>query len=114
MDAHEDTVEVYRLANSSPPTAEDFRPTRIEFPHRTFAPEALCIACGVSVFKTAEDALRTREKFNALREKRIARGTIRPSDGLILGTGKPSHTTWWVQTDIPHAGFTDVTADVSK
>lgn len=112
-DARRDTLEAYRLVGNAPPTAEDFLPTVIEFPHRQFPPEGLCIACGVSVFRKAADAVKMRARYKPLRDKRIAKGTIEPDDGLVLETGKLTHMTWWLQTVIPHARFGEVLSDVT-
>lgn len=109
-----DTLVVYRLVEATPPTALDFQPTVLESPHRQFPPDKLCMACGVSVFKDAEDARRSRDKYKPLRNKKIARGTITPEDGLVLETGKPTHVTWWLQTANPHARFGEVMADVTN
>jgi hypothetical protein len=111
-EARSDTIEVYRLVDHDPPTADDFRPIRIEAPHRPFSADQLCLACGVSVFKTVADAVRTRLRFRPLRSKRIAKGTVMPDDGLVLETGEPTHTTWWLQTITPQSSFAEVLPDV--
>lgn len=113
-EARRDTLEAYRLVANYTPTAEDFLPTLIEVPHRQFTPDKLCMACGVSVFKTAADAMRARAKFKPLKGKLIAKGLIRPEDGTILETGEPTHTTWWLQTPTPHAMFNEVLPDVAS
>lgn len=71
------------------------------------------MACGVSVFKNISDIIKKRDRFKPLRSKKIAYGTIAPSDGLIKETGQPSHVTWWLQTSEPHATFREV-ADVAQ
>mgnify|MGYP000844256628 CR=1 FL=1 len=113
-EARRDTLEAYRLVSSDPPAAEDFLPAFIEAPHRQFPPDKLCMACGVSVFKTAADAMRTRARFKPLRAKRIAKGSISPEDGAVLETGQLTHTTWWLQTLTPHAKFNEVLPDVAS
>jgi hypothetical protein len=72
------------------------------------------MACGVSVFRTAADAVRTKNRFKPLRSKLVAKGRIEPEDGLILETGEPTHTTWWLQTVSPHARFIEVLFDVQS
>lgn len=107
-DARQDTLEVFRLVSNIPPTADDFRPNIREFPHRPFTEDVLCCVHGVSVYRKYEDVLSTREnKRNKkhLRDKKIAVGTITPKDGLVKETFKPSHMTWWLQTDEPHRTF---------
>ena len=113
-DARTDSIEAFRLVGSAPPAPVDFLPLLIEAPHRGFTPEKLCMACGVSVFRTAADAIRTKNRFKPLRAKHVARGRIEPEDGLILETGQPTHATWWLQTAAPHARFTEVLADVQS
>mgnify|MGYP006961701287 FL=1 len=110
-DARRDTIDVYRLVSADPPVPSDFVPVVLEMPHRTFAPEKFCIACGLSVFQSLEGALRVRARYKPLRNKRLARGTIQPQDGLVLETGESSHTTWWCQSKAPHANFTKVLND---
>jgi hypothetical protein len=106
--AQPDSIEAFRLVSNDPPLPSDFLPTVQEAPHRSFGPDQVCIACGVSVFRTAADAERTRARFKPLRHKRVARGTIEPEDGLLLQTGQPTHTTWWLATATPHVKFTEV------
>lgn len=112
-DARQDDLKVFRLVTSSPPTADDFLPTTIESPHRKFTGEELCMACGVSVFKNIADIIKMRDRFKPLRTKKIAYGTITFSDGLVKETGQPSHVTWWLQTNEPHATFREI-ADVAQ
>lgn len=46
-DARNDNVQVFRLVDGTPLSAEDFRPTIVEQPHRAFEADKLCAACGV-------------------------------------------------------------------
>lgn len=105
--ARRDNIQVFRLVNQTPPTAEDFLPTDKEWPHRSFPKEALCAACGVSVFRNVEDVIKKMARYPALRHKKIARGQIKESDGLVLETFQPSHMTWWLQTSTPHLSFSE-------
>ncbi len=104
-DARNDNVQVFRLVDGTPLSAEDFRPTIVEQPHRPFQPEKLCAACGVSVFRSVQDVIKKRERFKPLRSKKIACGRITESDGLVLETFEPTHMTWWLQTSTPHITF---------
>lgn len=106
--------EVYRLVNGSTAVANDFLPTVVEAPHRPFPADMRCMACGVSVFGDVADAIKTRAKFKALKFKHIAKGTITPSDGVILETGAPTHMTWWLKTPTPHANFSEVLPNVAN
>lgn len=104
-EARYDNVQVFRLVDGVPLSAEDFRPTVIEWPHRAFGADKLCAACGVSVFRNLQDVLKTRARFNPLRNKKIARGHITERDGLVLETFEPTHMTWWLQTSTPQVNF---------
>lgn len=112
-EARRDTIQVYRLVGSSPPTVHDFLPTVVEAPHRQFPADKLCLACGVSVYRDAADAMKQRAKYKPLRDKLLAKGTIMPEDGPILETGRLSHVTWWLQTSTPHVRFDEVIPDVT-
>lgn len=106
-DARNDNVQVFRLVTGTPLSAEDFLPTIAEQPHRDFDVSKLCAACGVSVYRNVQDAMTTRARFKALRSRKIARGRITESDGVILETFTPSHMTWWLQTSTPHINFSE-------
>lgn len=90
---------VFRLVGQVPPTLMDFRPVRIEQPHRDLE-HCLCIACGLSVNRKIEDTERLRRRVPAFRNKRIARGVLAHSLGVMRHTpssgGGPSHHTWWL------------------
>ena len=107
LQARIDNIQVYRLVDSTPLTANDFLPTVVEHPHRPFPADKLCAACGVSVFRNVQDVMAKRRRFAPLRNKKIARGCITESDGLVLETFEPTHITWWLQTVAPHANFTE-------
>lgn len=111
-DARQDELEVFRLVSGALPSADDFLPSIVATPHRNFPPDTACIACGVSVFKKLEDILARQQRYKGLRSKAVAKGTITSADGVVLETLQPSHVTWWLQTDQPHATFTLVTSDV--
>lgn len=106
-EARNDNVQVFRLVDGTPLSAEDFRPAVIEHPHRPFGSDKLCVACGVSVFRNVQDVIAKRNRFAPLRNKKIARGHITESDGLVLETFEPTHMTWWLQTSTPHISFTE-------
>lgn len=102
-----DDVVVYRLVGNIPPSQIDFLPTKIEQPEREFKPHEVCASCGVSVFRNVQDLIKKRSRFKPLRNKKIARGQITKSDGLVLETFGPSHMTWWLQTMSPHVNFVE-------
>ena len=106
-DARRDDIEVFRLVDGSPPSASDFRPTIVEYPHRKFEGADYCAACGVSVFRDINDIVRKRERYKGLRGKKIAVGRITHEAGLILETFGLSHITWWLQTANPHLSFVE-------
>lgn len=72
--ARQDSLEVFRLVAHDPPEATDFQPNQIVRPNRNFKPEDLCNACGISVFKSIDDAIRTKDKYKATKGKHIAKG----------------------------------------
>lgn len=106
-EARADDVHVFRLVTTIPPSPADFMPTNVEFPHRAFKPEDFCCACGVSVFTNVADVEQRRSDYKPLRTRKIAQGLISTQDGLVLETFRPSHMTWWLQTDTPHVTFTE-------
>jgi hypothetical protein len=104
-EARNDNVQVFRLVDGAPLSAEDFLPTFIEQPHRPFDADKFCAACGVSVFRNVQDVVQKRSRFKPLRGKKIARGRITEVDGRVLETFEPTHMTWWLQTAAPHINF---------
>jgi hypothetical protein len=111
QNARSDNLKVYRLVDSDPPNQDDFIPNKLLYPHIDYTGETLCLACGISVDKTLDGIKRTRKRFRVLRNKKIAVGTIKPNDGVILETGSGTHVTWWVQTKTPHVSFKVVNED---
>ena len=91
------TRVVFRLVSAAPPTDEDFRSERAEFPTNQFdVPE--CIVRGVSVFSNigaARRLLRARRHKGKL----VCQVTLRKGAGFILKTGGRSHFTWWPSAD---------------
>ena len=108
-EARKETLEVYRLVDNNPPVKKDFLPSIIEYPNRQF-PD-ICLACGVSVFTDIRGTKRTKKRYKALRNKKIAKGKIFKDDGLILETLSKYHITWWLQTEEPHITFTEIFDD---
>lgn len=113
-DARRDNIEVFRLVDVSPPSPADFRPTKVEYPHRKFESDKCCSACGVSVYRDVNDIIRKRARYKALRDKKIAVGRISHEDGLVLETFEPSHITWWLQTANPHLSFVEFEDHVER
>lgn len=103
--------QVYRLVDTIPPSAADFRPAYQETPQRNFGQD-LWKACGLSFHRDLEDSRRTRSRYKALRQKHIVVGVLVPSFGRMLSTPSvvsPSHVTVWLYRDAllhPHFATT--------
>ena len=106
-DSQDLEVTVFRLVRSLPPTIEDFKPVLVEYPHRNFSPDKLCMACGVSVFSKLNEIIDKRDAFKALRNRKIAKGLISQGDGPLLLSSKDSHITWWSKIQAPHINFAE-------
>jgi hypothetical protein len=76
---------------------------------KKFPPDEGCRACGLSVYRDLNDAKNARARYKPLRDKKIARGHITESDGVVMQTSTPaSHYTWWMKTATPEACFSEV------
>ena len=95
---------VYRAISGIEPAPEDFVPFKLALPHRDFGKDE-CKACGLSVFKSLTDIERTQARYQAWRDKKIAKGTLDEHSGATLNTGQRSHLTWWVAVTDPHHLF---------
>ncbi|MFZ6755521.1 hypothetical protein ACO0KY_19405 [Undibacterium sp. Dicai25W] len=107
QDARSENIEVFRLIEESKAKKSDFLPTVIEFPHRKF--DDACILCSVSVFVNIDEIKKRQARYSNLKSKKIAKGTIAETDGLILETLSAGHVSWWLKTDEPHRTFSEVT-----
>lgn len=79
-----------------PPRQKDFRGHRERWPAKPFKNE--CRACGLSVYKSIDDAYRAQRNIPGMKKKRIAFGVLEEADGRLLNTPaktEPSHHTWW-------------------
>ncbi|SRR5579883_1781769 len=85
---------VYRLVKSNPHAAADFL-TAHELDKLPNAPP--CLRCGLSVFRTREDAEHQYRAYPKL-GKFIAKGELQSEHGVTKRTQgrQPTHTTWWV------------------
>lgn len=91
----------YRIVRTIPANPVDFRSTWDEQPKRraTFAGEDLVHAHGCSLHRELADSVRTRDKFPALRTRRIARGELEASHGVVEPTRGQSHITLWMYVE---------------
>jgi hypothetical protein len=89
---------VYRITKNNPPTAADMLSHHETGRIPTGPP---CIRCGLSIFRTQEDALHQQSLMPRL-GKVIAEGNLRPEHGKMkLTQGRqPTHTTWWVYVTV--------------
>jgi hypothetical protein len=92
-DAEEAAGMVYRLAHGNPMLASDVQ-THHETGKLPNAPA--CPRCGLSVFRTKEDAEHQYRAYPKLGDF-VACGELRSEHGVTkLTQGKqPTHTTWW-------------------
>lgn len=89
---------VFRFTDEPEPRPGDFEPHVIKFPGKQF-PD-MCLASGLSVYRTLEDAQRKRRRVPGLRDKCIARGSLNNEAGLLMKTLKHGHHTWWVPRSV--------------
>ena len=103
QDAQPATGEVYRLVKKNPPESKDFIPTRKKQPSKDFG-EKECEACGLSVLRNVEDAVRVKSRAPGMKKRLVAKGTLNPHLGRIKRTPSKKfgqvHHTWWAPTDI--------------
>lgn len=88
---------VYRFINGRIPSENDFASHFEREPSKVWLPNE-CQARGLSVVKTLEDCNAMRAGVPALRKKRIAKGSLNTTDGLVAPTPSKTcegHCTWW-------------------
>lgn len=85
--------EVFRIVRESPASTADML-SHHETGRLPKAPA--CLRCGLSVFRTLEDAIHQQQLLPKL-GKRIAMGTLVASHGKMQLTPghQPTHATWW-------------------
>ena len=92
--------KVYRLVDSNPPAAKDFRSWYELYPDRTYENQATeCQASGLSVYTQESSISKLIKRIPPLRKKKIALGQLTPDLGVTLNTPSAeddSHHTWWV------------------
>lgn len=95
----------YRLVNNDPPSEIDLRSNWQKFPAKQWG-NSLCKACGLSIFSSKEDALKTRQRIPAFRDSLLAVASVAPSSGVVLHTPSrqaSSHHTWWLDAKYTEA-----------
>ena len=98
---------VYRIVENNPPNKDDFRPMA-ESRTRNFkglkTPEQKCIAHGISVFRSIQEALKAKDNSKHLSDSsKPAVAELNALCGRIKGgTSKryDSHFTWWPPEDM--------------
>lgn len=101
-DSIEANGDVYRLVSGEPPKKEDFVSHWIKYPEKRKQYEALgraCEACGLSVFRSSEDAQRISRRVQHL-PKKISVATLDPSMGRMKNTFSAEHYTWWIPVSV--------------
>jgi hypothetical protein len=82
----------YRLVSNDPPSEIDLRSNWQKFPAKQWG-NSLCKACGLSIFSSKEDALKTRQRIPAFRDSLLAVASVAPSSGAYtLHLGKHQAT----------------------
>ncbi|MBC7816999.1 MAG: hypothetical protein IAG10_08940 [Planctomycetaceae bacterium] len=101
---------VFRLVQSRPQTAVDFQ-THFELGKMPTAPP--CLRCGLSVFRTPEDAHHQFRAFPKL-GRYLASGTLQSEHGKTKLTHgrQPTHTTWWVSEGVDRPRVFQVVEDL--
>lgn len=89
--------DAFRLVVSIPPSDSDFLSSIEDQPNRNFKDDQMWMACGVSFHRQLECSRRTRDRYRPLRNRRIAKGTLKSEHGVQLSTsgGGGSHFTVW-------------------
>lgn len=101
-DAEDANGTVIRLVKGDAPAPDDFQSQYERNPNRSWG-EDLCRACGLSVFRTPEDAKALARRIPAFRNSRIASADLDPTMGKIQHTPSrhaSTHHTWWPPTTV--------------
>ena len=100
----------YRLVRHTPPKEEDFRTPWEEFHGTGRFSEPTIINCGLSVHADAEDSQRLKKRIGKFRKRKIAKGELDSTLGVIKHTPsqqEKSHHAWWVPVEAkPWTAFT--------
>lgn len=91
-DSIEANSDVYRLVSGEPPKKEDFVSHWIKYPEKRKHYEVLGEACGLSVFRSSEDAQRISRRVQHLPRK-ISVATLDSSMGRMKNTFSANHYT---------------------
>ncbi len=89
----------------------------VEIPGRQFREAEVCKACGLSVFRSIDDARKLRRRVRASRKRMIAKGTVSDQCGKMMPTPsrqEPTHTTFWVFAEVALEGMFRVVAEEQK
>lgn len=100
----EDISTAYRLVSRNPITQNDFEPHLALNPTKNYPDKYKCIAAGTSVFEDQKAVIKAKRISRHLRNKIIAVGRIKKTDGLIL-KGNNHHITWWIDINNPQDNF---------
>lgn len=111
-DSYTIDCDAFRFIADEQPAPEDFKSHRELYPTKNFnKPE--CIVCGISIYLELDDAKRVQNRIPGLRKKKIARGCLTNSHGVVKNTvftcSELSHHTWWIPVEVsPWAFFQPV------
>lgn len=93
-DAEAASGELFRVAKTHPPSAEDFK-SHAELGKKSLGPQ--CLRVGLSLFRSLDDAEHLTLLFPKL-GRHVLRGRLQAHHGVTKLTPSnrhPSHTTWW-------------------
>jgi hypothetical protein len=92
-DAEPAAGQVFRLVKSNPHSAADFA-SHHEL--GTLPKGPACLRCGLSIFRTREDADHQHRAYPKL-GRHVASGMLEAKHGVAKPTQgrQPTHTTWW-------------------
>lgn len=108
-DAQEAETTLFHGCETNPPTGEDFTPhARSERPRKqAMARNGGCLAYGLSVWTSEEEAIHAQELFNYAARWHIFSGDVTADDGLLAPTptnNQPSHHTFWAYDGVDLMG----------
>lgn len=92
------TGRFFRLVTADPPVDWDVLSHWERDPNKDWG-DGKCRACGLSIYGSEEDALKTKRRIPALRDTKVAIAEVNPKSGVVAPTpsrSAKSHYTWWI------------------
>lgn len=101
--------DAFRIVAKIPSSDSDFLSIIEEQPDRKLRDDQIWKACGVSFHRKLKCSQKTRDRYRPLRNRKIAKGTLKKEHGVQLSTSSQgnSHFTVWRRNGSPmHPDFT--------